>query len=449
MTLRAGSGFGITLWFLAMSAGVIGLTMVALGTTTTAFLSDRFLQHEGQISQEVLEMALRAQGAAGGSFNTGSDRRNLEAFAGHILSMPGFLRANIYSPEGTVLWSSDSAMVGRTDHDNEELTEAFAGALITERGDLDHDVKPEHRALAVGGDRTFVEIYIPVRDSSGRIACVVEYYKSAAALNELVRDARGIVWSVAAAGALLLCATFFVIVRRGTALIRHQQADIANMEALATVGEMASAVAHNLRNPLASVRSSAELAKLEHGGSVAEDMTAIMVELDRLDQHISDLLNYARMQEQPAQRIDPKELVEGVLVKEARCMTRHGIEVALRDHRSSNAPIAGDPALLRQAIAGILANAVEAMPNGGRLGVRIETAADKQRIRIVFTDTGRGIPAEILARVFEPFFTTKPRGLGLGLALTRRIVGRCTGTVAIQSIEGRGTNVILDFAAVA
>ena len=74
-------------------------------------------------------------------------------------------------------------------------------------------------------------------------------------------------------------------------------------------------------------------------------------------------------------------------------------------------------------------------------------AGKKVRVRLSVIDTGRGIPAAILAKVCDPFFTTKPRGLGLGLALTKRIVARCTGTLAIQSREGHGTLVMLDFVA--
>jgi len=449
MTMRKGQGFNVTLWFVAMSAGVVVLTMIALGVTTTAFLSDRFLKREGEISRELLENVLRAEDSGDRLFDIEAGRRNLESFARHIVSIPGFLRANIYSADGTVWWSSDQSMIGRVDRGNEELAAAFTGQLITELGDIRNDSKLEHRSLAVGVDGSFIEAYIPVRDASGRIACVVEFYRSPEALQELVREARWIIWSVAAGGALLLFATFFGIVRRGTLLIRRQQTEIANMEALAIVGEMASAVAHSLRNPLASLRSSAELAKIEHGGAVGDAMLAMIAEVDRLDQHIRDLLNYARMEPDSVQKVDPRELLEGILAKESRRLERQGIRASLVDARSAAIPIAGDPALLRQAVMGILANAMEAMPNGGRFEVRIESVADARRIRIAFTDTGRGIPAEILARVFEPFFTTKPRGLGLGLALTKRIVDRCTGTVAIQSVLGRGTNVILDFAAMA
>ena len=130
-------------------------------------------------------------------------------------------------------------------------------------------------------------------------------------------------------------------------------------------------------------------------------------------------------------------------------MAQRRIAISLVDTRSAAIPIAGDPVLLRQAILGILSNAMEAMPGGGRIEIRIESRDDRHSVRVAFADTGRGIAPENLGRVFDPFFTTKPRGLGLGLALTRRIVAHCMGTVAVQSVEGRGTSVILDFAAAA
>ena len=450
-------GFNITLWFVAVSTAVLVLTQVVLGMVTTSFLSQRFLQREGRVSQEFLENIVRAEGSGGRLFDGDIGRADLESFARHILSMPGFLRANIYSPDGIVWWSSDAAMIGRSDPDNAELEEAFAGELITELGDRSDDTKAEHGSLPVGPDGQFIEAYIPVRDAGGRLVSVVEFYKSPAALGELVRDARRVVWSVAAAGALLLFATFLVIVRRGTALIGRQQAEIANMEALAMVGEMAGAVAHSLCNPLASLRSSAELARLEHAaipalGQAMDEMTG---EIDRMDQHVRDLLNYTRLDSAAAQAVDPRELMQGILAKEARHLARLGIATRLVDARQAGEVIQADPALLRQAITGILANAAEAMPEGGSIEIRIESQGLGRhvgrhlgrRVRLSVTDTGRGIPAAILAKVCDPFFTTKPRGLGLGLALTKRIVARCTGTLAIQSLEGHGTLVVLDFAA--
>ncbi len=455
-------GFNITLWFVAASTAVVVLTQVVLGMVTTSFLSQRFLQREGRVSQEFLENIVRAEGSGGRLFDGEIGRADLESFARHILSMPGFLRANIYSPDGIVWWSSDAEMIGRSDPDNAELKEAFAGELITELGDRSDDTKAEHGSLPVGADGQFIEAYIPVRDAGGRLVSVVEFYKSPAALDELVRDARRVVWSVAAAGALLLFATFLVIVRRGTALIGRQQAEIANMEALAMVGEMAGAVAHSLRNPLASLRSSAELARLEHAATTPgldQAMDEMTGEIDRMDQHIRDLLNYTRLESAADQAVDPRELMQGILAKEAQHLARLGIATRLVDERQAGETIQADPALLRQAITGILANAAEAMPDGGSIEIRIESQGHDRyvdrhvgrhagrRVRLSVIDTGRGIPAAILAKVCDPFFTTKPRGLGLGLALTKRIVARCTGTLAIQSLEGHGTLVMLDFVA--
>lgn len=442
-------GFNITLWFVAVSAGVVILTNIVLGLATTTFLSDRFLLREGQVSQEFVENIILADGPGAGLFDSLPGRADLQAFARQILSMPGFLRANIYAPDGTVWWSSDPELVGRNDPSNDELQAAFAGRLMTELGDVNEDSKLEHQSLPVDSSGQFIEAYIPVHDKAGRLICVVEFYKSPKALHDLVRDARRIIWSVAAVGTILLFSTFFAIVRRGALMIQRQQKELADMEALAMVGEMASAVAHSLRNPLSGLRSSAEWMKMEHGGAIGEAMDEMMGEVDRLDLHIRDLLDYTRLEGFSAQQVDPHELVHGILAKESRRLERLGIRTSLSDDRKSQTPIAADPALLRQAIVGILANAVEAMPGGGRFDVRIESADSGHRVRLTFIDSGRGIPAEILARVCDPFFTTKPRGLGIGLALTKQIVRRCTGTIAIQSIEGRGTHVVLDFAAMA
>jgi two-component system sensor histidine kinase HydH len=138
--------------------------------------------------------------------------------------------------------------------------------------------------------------------------------------------------------------------------------------------------------------------------------------------------------------------VQEALERHRIALDRNGITLIVDDLRRSGRQVQVDPLLLSQAIASIVSNAIEAMPQGGRLVVRLSEQA-KNRLAIAFLDSGPGIAPEHLPRLTEPFFTTKTRGLGLGLPLARRIVERFGGQLDIRNAEHRGAIVSIDLAA--
>jgi len=225
-------------------------------------------------------------------------------------------------------------------------------------------------------------------------------------------------------------------VGRGARLIEGQQTALARMETLAAVGQMAGAIAHSLRNPMAGIRSSAELLRMEQPGdsTLPDD---IIAQIDRMDAHVRELLDYARADTPRTQPLDVAMVVGEVLERLGGQLARAGVAVVREDRREAAGRLPLDPRLLAQAIETVVTNAAEAMPAGGRLVVRLEGGRDGTQLS--FADTGPGIPAAVLPRVSEPFFTTKTRGLGLGLSITRRIVERFGGRLEIFSTEGTGT----------
>jgi two-component system sensor histidine kinase HydH len=410
------------------------------------FITDTMLQREVQVTREFLESIIDAEGAAGHLFAAEAMEKNdqIAEFAYHIRSMPDVLRANIYGWDRSVLWSTDQAMIGKHFKENPELEEAFAGRLVSEVGRLADSSKDEHMALSAGENGYFIEAYIPIR-TDGQIRGVIELYKVPTALQTAICRGQRIIWISAGASALVLFAALFWIVRRGARIIEGQQAEIGRMKALAALGQMAGAIAHNLRNPMAGIRSSAELLRYEHkeAAPVADD---IVGEVDRLESCVRDLLQYTRIETPTLQRTDPLPLVQEALERHRVALDRNGITLIVDDLRRSGRQVRVDPLLLSQAIASIVSNAIEAMPQGGRLSVRLSEPA-KNRLAIAFLDSGSGIAPEHLPRLTEPFFTTKTRGLGLGLPLARRIVERFGGQLDIRNAEYRGAIVSIDLAA--
>ncbi len=424
--------FNLRVWFAVAGSAVIAALTVASAMLMSSFLTTTMLDREVAVTQEFLQSIMATEGYGDRVFaaDNGHASEALKEFADHLRAMPEILRANLYSTDRRILWSSDQALTGRRFENNPELEQALSGTLVSEVSRLEGNDKPEHVALAAGATGHFIEAYLPMWRGANVVG-VVELYKVPTALETAISRGNRIIEGSAALAGLVLFATLYWIVRRGALQIQRQQAELLRMDALAAVGQMASAIAHSLRNPLAGIRSSAELLRLEHPNTrpAPDD---IIGEVDRLTEYVRELMEYARNDAVSLQRVDPLDVVCGTLSRQRAALERARVEVTIDDKRRVHRPVEVDPPMLGQAMASIVTNAIEASPRGGRLHI-VLSDPDGRHTEISFTDSGRGIPAALLARVSEPFFTTKERGLGLGLALARRIVERFNGSLDILS----------------
>jgi signal transduction histidine kinase len=367
----------------------------------------------------------------------------LARFFSHVGQMPDVLRANIYLLDGTVFWSTDKTIVGRRFAENDELQHALTGQPQFSLGVIGEGDKDEHVNLAPPHTR-FVENYLPMfrgGQAGQPVLAVAEVYRAPRNLLDTIKTGERLIFLGAIAGALLIVGALCWLVRRADRVIRRQEVAIADAERLATAGEMASAVAHGLRNPLAAIRSSAELAlRLRTAERVFPLLDDIVLQSDRLEHWVRQYLTAA---EPPAQQ--SCEDLGAVLAAVRRGLTteleRQGI--AWHDRLSAALPaIAVGPALLEQLLSGVAANAVQAMPDGGSITVT-SACAGGDMVELRIADTGCGMTPEQLKRAFRPFATSKPSGLGLGLALARRILVRHRGRISLTSEPGRGTVVSL------
>jgi signal transduction histidine kinase len=223
--------------------------------------------------------------------------------------------------------------------------------------------------------------------------------------------------------------------------LERAQAQLVQSEKLASIGEMAAAVAHGLRNPLASLRAAAQVVR-RHPASPAsgEHLDAIIEEVDRLDRRISHLLSFSRPAPFHPMTESVPRLVEGLLPAFAELLRERGVELQL-ELPSALPEVRVDPMQLEQALVEIVSNALDAMPEGGRL--RISAASNGKNtggeVAIDIGDTGPGIPENILSSVCEPFFTTRADGTGLGLAIAKRYVEQNGGHLEIVSRPGATT----------
>ena len=218
-------------------------------------------------------------------------------------------------------------------------------------------------------------------------------------------------------------------------------------EQLATMGQFAAGIAHELRNPLTSIRSTVQFLS----GEFAEDgeqkklAEGVLDEVDRLNGIVENLLTLAKPTESKPQELEVHKEIEHYLhFVEAQAMKQN---VQIQTQIEKDLPkLFCDPAELRQVLINLVLNGMQAMPDGGAVVIRAllfspkdDSASGKQKILIEVEDKGAGIPANLSEKVFEPFFTTKPSGTGLGLTICNNIIRRHSGEIWIEQGPDGGT----------
>jgi len=218
---------------------------------------------------------------------------------------------------------------------------------------------------------------------------------------------------------------------------------------LATMGELAASIAHELNNPLATVSLRVEslLAQIVEDDPKRRSLTVIEQEVERMGNLVSNLLQFSRRGQAQISSIDVREELENTLALIYYHLRNHRITV-VRQFASDVPMLHADRQQLRQVFLNLLTNASDAMPQGGTLtlGVTLgQLEPSMPAVSITFTDTGIGIAPEDISRVMDPFFTTKEegKGTGLGLAICRRIMQEHHGTIEVSSTVGQGTTIRL------
>jgi signal transduction histidine kinase len=225
--------------------------------------------------------------------------------------------------------------------------------------------------------------------------------------------------------------------------LRDTQEQLVRREKLATLGQLAGSVAHELRNPLAVLSNAAYFLKRTLADAdeiITEYLDIIASEVHKSDKIVSDLLNFSRTR--LAERAEREETMVSGLV--ARVLAEQPppkqIEVSNQIDRGLP-PVFVDPQQMGQVLTNLIINACQAMPTGGRL--TLSANVSENRVSLLVSDTGYGIPPENMENLFEPLFTTKAKGIGLGLAVSKRLVEANGGSIGVESEEGKGSTFIV------
>lgn len=224
--------------------------------------------------------------------------------------------------------------------------------------------------------------------------------------------------------------------------LKRLEAHARRTERMATVGQLAAGVAHEIRNPMASISGSIEL--LRQSPQTSDDdrqlMTIVHREVQRLNALIGDLLDYANPRAK-----QPVDFDLGTLVAETVQVARgdkNFADVELTSSTDQPLPIHADPAKLRQVVWNLIRNAADAASTGGK-HVRVEARKTPDGATVLVEDDGPGIPESLVGRIFDPFVTTKQKGTGLGLATCHAIVTEHGGSIDVETAVGKGTKMIV------
>jgi signal transduction histidine kinase len=239
--------------------------------------------------------------------------------------------------------------------------------------------------------------------------------------------------------------------QRKISQLETTQAKLVQSEKLASIGEMAAAVAHGIRNPLASLRAAAQVAMRHPGADESrEHLSVIIEEVDRLDRRVSHLLSFSKPAPYHPLRESVTRLIEDLLPPFAELLRERKVTLEL-ELGAALPDVRVDPMQLEQALVEIVSNALDAMPSGGMLrisAVAAHASAGDEGVLVEIRDSGVGIPERVLESVCEPFFTTRAEGTGLGLPIAKRYIEQNGGELEITSVAGEGTTVRIRLTAI-
>ncbi len=231
-----------------------------------------------------------------------------------------------------------------------------------------------------------------------------------------------------------------VILLRDLREVKDLQEKIRRSEHLASLGRLAAGVAHEIRNPLSSIRGFAQFFVNRFKGREEEYAYAsiIVKEVDRLNRVISDLLDFARPKGLRLELVNLENICESVLWLLKEELKRKRIRVE-KVYNPDLPLVMVDRDQISQALLNLLLNSIESIDGEGNIRLSLQKGIQPDTVEIVIEDTGQGIPGRDLEKIFEPFFSTKRKGTGLGLAIVHQIIENHGGEIKVDSQEGKGT----------
>jgi len=467
--------FNLIRYFTVASLLVIAVLALAIAWTFSANLERNLVAEAGLYAADIghsLNRSIfhefllpRSETGAPIDLTDPAQLRQLDEIVTNRTRELRILTVNLFDASGTIIYSSKPDYIGYRSIDNPGLDSALAGGLtsLLKRAELEqHPIRPGHDLL-----ESYAPLYEldPGSSERGAIIGVIELYQDARPITTKIAEGQREILFATVALMTVLFVALFEIVRRGhmritelTAALaesnvsltqrvrqrtrevergRSERAElerqIIQSESLASLGEMAAGVAHEIRNPIGMISSSAQLLSRADGLSERdrELLGVIQAETERLNETISEFVHFASPPEPSLSTVEAKDLLERVRTMLRAEAERRGISLDVAECETP-ARVRVDPELLYRALANLVLNALQNQTKPGwvRLGV-VRLAPASVAIRVA--DGGPGIPEDDLERIFQPFFSRREGGTGLGLSIVQRIVRANDGRIAVSS----------------
>lgn len=369
----------------------------------------------------------------------------------------GFLveRVNIYDPEQVLTYSTEPEEVGTKGNLGEAFQQALGQqsvSLLTQEGKtfLGFEWKGGSRKL-----KTYLPMWEerPMSWKRGKILGVFEITQDVTHDYESIHRFQWIIGLSFLCFVGILFATIWLIARRAEHIITARAADqkrleekLNQTERLAALGEMIAGISHEIRNPLGIIRSTAEMLYGRIENDRQKRLSSIIVEeASRLNDILTEFLDFARPKSLRPSKCHVEDILERNLKVLEPEFQKFGVQIE-RQYESGNFAIEADADMLYRAFVNILANALQAMPEGGTLKVRSVLTNGRHgvpQMELTIQDTGHGIPQELHKKIFNPFFTTREKGTGLGLAIVQSIIDSHHGEIEVRSEKGQGTSMVI------
>jgi two-component system sensor histidine kinase HydH len=358
---------------------------------------------------------------------------------------------NIFDMDNTISYSFDHSVIGKENAGGKGYQDALKGKFtsnLIQNGNWFEILLgfPQDSRLI-----TFAPLRAeqPLSRISGPVLGVVEIVQDLTQDYKEIFDfqIRVVITASVVMGVLFLVLLF--VVKRGEGIIEKRAQErlrlierLNRAEHLSTLGEMVAGISHEIRNPLGIIKSSSELlkkkmAKFDPSNTIPN---IIIEESIRLNNIITDFLNFAKPKSPNLTACSIEDILEKNITFLASQIKQEGYTI--EKHYDENLPeIAADADMLYQAFLNILINAMQAMPGGGIIHVKIHSA--DHSVTIVIEDEGEGVPEDLLEKIWDPFFTTKAKGTGLGLGIVKNIIESHEGSVSITNQPDVGSRVAI------
>jgi len=356
-------------------------------------------------------------------------------------------RIKIIDKDRKIVYSTDYDLIGKYERENPAVDEALSNGKDQTR------IRRGDRSAANWYGVWLADTYYPLREGTGNYWMLGAIYGviqiTQDVTDQYVNVQRYVIIILLVASGLMafLFVMLTLIVRRGERILMDRAAEqkqleekLQQSEKLASIGQMVATIAHEIRNPLGIIKSSAEVLASKSNPDISKIKrftSIILEEATRLSLILTDFLDFARPRSPASNPVDLTNVLTRVKnILEHEIISRNISWSEQLDEADHETVVIGDSDLLYQAFLNITMNAFESIENGGSFRVGINS--DKTTIKIVFSDNGRGIKDEDLNKIFTPFFTTSQMGTGLGLAVVHNIVSAHNGEILVASKEGKG-----------